>query len=187
MIRGIAFGYHYLLFMNVLQYFKEITTFIFDVDGVLTDGRVLLMENGLQARQMHVRDGLALQMALQNGYNVVVISGGYSDPVLQRMHYLGVTEVYLATKNKKEFLENYLPKKNLTWKEVLFMGDDLPDLAVLQQAGLPCCPADAISEVKECSKYISHIKGGRGCVRDVIEKSLKLNDHWNFNAEVTSR
>ncbi len=84
--------------MNVLQYFKEITTFVFDVDGVLTDGRVMLLENGLQARQMHVRDGLALQMALQNGYNVVIISGGYSDPVLHRMHYLGVTEVYLAKK-----------------------------------------------------------------------------------------
>lgn len=173
--------------MNVLQYFKEITTFIFDVDGVLTDGRVMLMEKGLQARQMHVRDGLALQVALQNGYNVVIISGAYSDPVLHRMHYLGITEVYLATKNKKEFLEKYLLQKNLSWKEVLFMGDDLPDLPALQQAGLPCCPADAINEVKACSKYISPIKGGRGCVRDVIEKVLKLNDHWSFNAEVTSR
>jgi 3-deoxy-D-manno-octulosonate 8-phosphate phosphatase (KDO 8-P phosphatase) len=173
--------------MNVLQYFKEITTFVFDVDGVLTDGKVMLLENGLQARQMHVRDGLALQMALQNGYNVVIISGGYSDPVLHRMHYLGVTEVYLATKNKKEFLEKYLPPKNLSWKEVLFMGDDLPDLPALQQVGLPCCPADAINEVKAISKYISPVKGGRGCVRDVIEKVLKLNDQWNFNAEVTSR
>jgi 3-deoxy-D-manno-octulosonate 8-phosphate phosphatase (KDO 8-P phosphatase) len=173
--------------MNVLQYFKEITTFVFDVDGVLTDGRVMLLENGLQARQMHVRDGLALQMALQKGYNVVIISGGYSDPVLHRMHYLGVTEVYLSTKNKKEFLEKYLPQKNISWKEVLFMGDDLPDLPALQQVGLPCCPADAINEVKAISKYISPVKGGRGCVRDVIEKALKLNDHWNFNAEVTSR
>ncbi len=173
--------------MNVLQYFKEITTFVFDVDGVLTDGRIILMENGLQARQMHVRDGLALQMALQKGYNVVIISGGYSDPVLHRMHYLGVTEVYLATKNKKAFLEEYLVERNLIWKEVLFMGDDLPDIPVLQEAGLPCCPADAINEVKAISKYISPVKGGRGCVRDVIEKALKLNDHWNFNAEVTSR
>jgi len=173
--------------MNVLQYFKEITTFIFDVDGVLTDGRVMLLENGLQARQMHVRDGLALQMALQEGYNVVILSGGYSDPVLHRMHYLGVTEVYLATKNKKEFLEKYLPEKNLTWDELLFMGDDLPDIPVLQNAGLPCCPADAISEVKKISKYISPVQGGRGCVRDVIEKVLKLNDHWTFNTDVTSR
>lgn len=173
--------------MNVFEYFKEITTFVFDVDGVLTDGRVLLLENGLQARQMHVKDGLALQMAFQNGYNVVIISGGYSEPVLNRMHYLDISEVYLATKDKKEFLEKYLGEKGLKWNEVLFMGDDLPDLDVLQSAGLPCCPADAINEVKKACKYISAINGGQGCVRDVIEKVLKLNDHWNFTTQITSR
>jgi 3-deoxy-D-manno-octulosonate 8-phosphate phosphatase (KDO 8-P phosphatase) len=173
--------------MNVLEYFKNITTFVFDVDGVLTDGTVLLIENGLQARQMHVKDGLALQMALKNGYNVVIISGAYSEPVLQRMQYLGITEIFLATKNKKEFLDNYLSQKEINWQQVLFMGDDLPDVAVLQKAGLSCCPADAVAEVKKISKYISSINGGYGCVRDVIEKVLKLNDHWNFDAEVTSR
>lgn len=173
--------------MNVLQYFKPITTFVFDVDGVLTDGTVLLLEEGLQARRMHVKDGLALQMALKNGYNVVIISGAYSEPVLQRMQYLGITEVFLATKNKKEFLNNYFSQKEIDWQQVLFMGDDLPDLPVLQSAGLPCCPADAIPEAKNASKYISPINGGSGCVRDVIEKVLKLNDHWNFDTEVTSR
>lgn len=173
--------------MNVLEYFKNITTFVFDVDGVLTDGRVLILEAGLQARQMHVKDGLALQMALKNGYNVVIISGAYSEPVLQRMQYLGITEIFLATKNKKEFLDNYLSQKEINWQQVLFMGDDLPDVAVLQKAGLSCCPADAVAEVKKISKYISTINGGYGCVRDVIEKVLKLNDHWNFDAEVTSR
>jgi 3-deoxy-D-manno-octulosonate 8-phosphate phosphatase (KDO 8-P phosphatase) len=173
--------------MNVLQYFKPITTFVFDVDGVLTDGTVLLLEDGLQARRMHVKDGLALQMALKNGYNVVIISGAYSEPVLQRMQYLGITEIFLATKNKKEFLNNYFSQKEIDWQQVLFMGDDLPDIAVLQSAGLPCCPADAIPEAKNVSKYISPIKGGLGCVRDVIEKVLKLNDHWNFDTEVTSR
>ncbi len=173
--------------MNVLEYFKNITTFVFDVDGVLTDGTVLLSENGLQARQMHVKDGLALQMALRNDYNVVIISGAYSEPVLQRLKYLGITEVYLAIKNKQQFLEEYLQQKNLGWQQVLFMGDDLPDIAVLQKAGLPCCPADAVAEVKKISKYISPVNGGYGCVRDVIEKVLKLNAHWNFNTEVTSR
>ena len=173
--------------MNVLQYFKPITTFVFDVDGVLTDGTVLLLEDGLQARRMHVKDGLALQMALKNGYNVVIISGAYSEPVLQRMQYLGITEVFLATKNKKEFLNNYFSQKEIDWQQVLFMGDDLPDLAVLKSAGLSCCPADAIPDVKNVSKYISPINGGLGCVRDVIEKVLKLNDHWNFDTEVTSR
>ena len=173
--------------MNVLEYFKGITTFVFDIDGVLTNGTVLLLENGLQARQMHVKDGLALQMALRNGYKVIIISGAYSEPVLQRMQYLGITEVFLAIKNKEQFLEEYLQSKNLGWQQVLFMGDDLPDLAVLQKAGLSCCPADAVPEVKKISKYISPIDGGHGCVRDVIEKVLKLNDHWNFNTEVTSR
>lgn len=173
--------------MNVLQYFKPITTFVFDVDGVLTDGTVLLLENGLQARQMHIKDGLALQMALRNGYHVVIVSGSYSEPVVKRMHYLGITEVYCAVKDKKAFLNKYLPEHQLNWEQILFMGDDLPDIAVLQSAGLSCCPADAVAEVKEVSKYISPINGGYGCVRDVIEKVLKLNGHWKFDTEVTSR
>lgn len=173
--------------MNVLDHFKKINTFIFDVDGVLTDGRVLLLENGLQARQMHIKDGLALQMALKNGYNVVIISGGYSDPVLKRMHYLGVTEVFLSIKNKYQFIEKYLTEREIEWESVLYMGDDLPDVSTLQAVGVATCPSDAIVEVKNVCKYISPIGGGNGCVRDVIEKVLKLNDHWKYDTEVTSK
>jgi len=173
--------------MNVLEYFKEVTTFVFDLDGVLTDGTVLVLADGLQARQMHVKDGLALQMALKNGYRVVIISGGYSEPVIGRLHKLGVFEVYLDVKDKLKFLEEYFSKYQISWHEVLFMGDDLPDLAVLEKAALPCCPSDAVMEVKKLAKYISPIKGGFGCARDVIEKVLKLNDNWNFSTEVTSR
>lgn len=173
--------------MNVLEYFTKVSTFVFDLDGVLTDGTVLVLQDGLQARQMHVKDGLALQMALKNGYNVVVLSGGFSEPVIGRLHKLGVQEVYLSIKDKYHFLENYLQQHNLQWDEVLFMGDDLPDVEVLQKAGVACCPADAVMEVKRISKYISPIKGGYGCVRDVIEKVLKLNDHWKFDTSVTSR
>jgi 3-deoxy-D-manno-octulosonate 8-phosphate phosphatase (KDO 8-P phosphatase) len=173
--------------MNVLEYFHHVTTFVFDIDGVLTDGTVLVLENGLQARQMHVKDGLALQMALRNGYRVVIVSGGYSEPVIGRFQKLGVREVFLDVKDKKGFLDNYLEEHGIKWSEVLFMGDDLPDLAVLQHAGVPCCPADAVMEVKRVSKYISPIRGGFGCVRDVIEKVLKLNDHWHFDTSVTSR
>ncbi len=173
--------------MNVLEYFKEVTTFVFDLDGVLTDGTVLVLNDGLQARQMHVKDGLALQMALQNGYNVVIVSGGYSEPVIGRLSKLGLKEIYLDVKDKALFLEDYLVQKQLTWNEILFMGDDLPDLAVLSKAGLPCCPADAIMEVKKIAKYISPINGGHGCVRDVIEKVLKLNGNWIYTTQVTSR
>ncbi len=173
--------------MNVLPYFKNVRSFIFDIDGVLTNGTVLLLENGLQARSMHTKDGLALQMALRHGYRVVVVSGAYSDPVLVRLQYLGITDIYLAAKNKKEVIATYLSEHAIGWNEVLFMGDDLPDLEVLGMAGLSCCPADAVPEVKHISKYISPFSGGSGCVRDVIEKVLKLNNQWHFNTEVTSR
>jgi 3-deoxy-D-manno-octulosonate 8-phosphate phosphatase (KDO 8-P phosphatase) len=173
--------------MNVLDYFKPITTFVFDVDGVLTDGTVLLLDNGVQARRMHTKDGLALQMALRNGYDVVIISGAYSDPVLKRLQYLGITDIYLAIKNKKEFLSKYLEEKKIALEQVLFMGDDLPDLEVLQYVGLSCCPADAVAEVKKISAYIATLGGGHGCVREVIERVLKLNNKWNYNTEITSR
>ncbi|HEU0065047.1 MAG TPA: HAD hydrolase family protein [Flavisolibacter sp.] len=173
--------------MNVLEYFQDITTFVFDVDGVLTDGSVLLLENGLQARKMNVKDGLALQMAIKNKYNVVIISGGVSEPVINRLKYLGIDEIHLGIKDKFKFLQLYVEQNNLSWHEVLYMGDDLPDVPVLELVALPCCPADAAVEVKKVCKYISALNGGSGCVRDVIEKVLKLNDHWNYHTDISSR
>lgn len=173
--------------MNVLEHFQHINTFVFDVDGVLTDGSVLLLENGLQARKMNVKDGLALQMALKNGYNVIILSGGSSEPIIHRLQYLGLTEINLGLKDKLKFLEAYVEQNNLNWKQILFMGDDLPDIPVLQKVGLPCCPADAVIEVRNLSKYISPVNGGYGCVRDVIEKVLKLNDHWKYHSDISAR
>lgn len=173
--------------MNVLEQFQDISIFVFDVDGVLTDGSVLLLEDGLQARRMNIKDGLALQMAIQNGYKVIIISGGSSEPVIRRLQYLGLKEIYLGLKDKLKFLDAYLEQNGMRWKEVLYMGDDLPDLPVLEKVGLPSCPADAAIEVKKISHYISPLSGGCGCVRDVIEKVLKLNDHWHYHPEVSSR
>jgi 3-deoxy-D-manno-octulosonate 8-phosphate phosphatase (KDO 8-P phosphatase) len=173
--------------MNVLEHFQDISTFVFDVDGVLTDGGVLLLENGLQARRMNIKDGLALQMAIKNNYRVVIISGGTSEPVINRLQYLGLKEIHLGLKDKLKFLEGLIEPDKLKWAEVLYMGDDLPDLPVLEKVGLPCCPADSAIEVKKISKYISPLNGGYGCVRDVIEKVLKLNGHWNYHPEVSSR
>ncbi|RYZ49566.1 MAG: HAD-IIIA family hydrolase [Chitinophagaceae bacterium] len=173
--------------MNVLELFKKITTFVFDVDGVLTDGTVLLLDNGLQARTMNIKDGLALQMALKNGYKVMIISGGSSEPVIRRLQYLGIEEIHLGLKDKLKFFEGLKVQYSLQWEEVLYMGDDLPDIPVLEKAGLSCCPADAVAEVKTASKYISHVEGGRGAVRDVIEKVLKLNGHWHYSPEISSR
>jgi 3-deoxy-D-manno-octulosonate 8-phosphate phosphatase, YrbI family len=173
--------------MNVLEYFQDITTFVFDVDGVMTDGSVLLLENGLQARRMNVKDGLALQMAIKNNYRVIILSGGASEPVIKRLQYLGLDEIHLGLKDKLKFLELYIEENRLNWHEVLYMGDDLPDVPVLEKVGLPCCPADSAIEVKKVSKYISSVNGGNGCVRDVIEKVLKLNDHWKYHTEISSR
>ena len=172
---------------NVLGYFKKISTFIFDVDGVLTDGTVLVLENGLQARRMHIKDGFALQMAAKNGYRLLIISGGRSEQVIDRLEKLGITDVHMSVLDKKEVVSEYMKQNDLKPEEVLYMGDDLPDLPVMTIVGLPCCPADAATEIKDIVKYISHVNGGFGCVRDVIEKVLRLNGHWHYRTDVTSR
>ncbi len=173
--------------MNILELFKKITTFIFDVDGVLTDGTVLVLEDGLQARRMNIKDGFALQMAEKNEYRVLVISGGNSPQVVQRLEKLGITNIHMSVLDKKAFILHYIAENNLKKEEVLYMGDDLPDLPAMSVVGLPCCPADAVNEVKEFVQYISPVSGGNACVRDVIEKVLKLNDHWHYRVDVTSR
>jgi 3-deoxy-D-manno-octulosonate 8-phosphate phosphatase (KDO 8-P phosphatase) len=172
--------------MNLYERLKQVTTFVFDVDGVLTDGTVLLLENGLQARRMNIKDGLALQLA-QRAKRLVVVSGSYSEPVLKRLQYLGLTEIYLGTKDKLVFLKSYLQQHNLDWNGVLYMGDDLPDMGVLKSAGFACCPADAVPEVKAVCHYISTKSGGAGCVRDVIEKVLKLSGHWQEETDLVSQ
>ena len=173
--------------MNVLEHFQDISTFLFDIDGVLTDSSVLLLENGLQARRMNIKDGLALQMAVKHDYRVVILSGASSEPVIHRLQYLGLKEVHLGLKDKLKFMEAFVEQENLNWREILFMGDDLPDLPLMEKVGMPCCPADAAVEVRRISKYISPLTGGMGCVRDVIEKVLKLNNQWNYHPGVSSR
>lgn len=173
--------------MNILSAFKKVTTFVFDVDGVLTDGTVLVLPNGLQARRMHIKDGFALQMALKNGYKVKVISGGNSPEVMERLIKLGVTDVQMSVLDKGILLYDWMNAENLKKEEVLYMGDDLPDLPALHVAGLPACPADAVTEVKQASHYISPFRGGDACVREVIEKVLKINGHWEYRVDVASR
>ena len=173
--------------MNILQLFKNITAFIFDVDGVLTDGTVLVLEGGVQAKRMNIKDGFALQMAVKNGYKVLIVSGGNSPEVVNRLEKLGITDVHMSVLDKQAFVSAYITKNNLSKEKVLFMGDDLPDLPAMSLVGLPVCPADAVTEVKEFVQYISPLNGGEACVREVIEKVLKLNDHWNYRADVTSR
>ena len=173
--------------MNVLELFQKITTFVFDVDGVLTDGTVLVLDHGLQARRMNIKDGFALQMAKKNGYKVLIVSGSHSPQVVDRLDKLGISDVHMQVLDKKKFVQDFMSENNLKTEEVLYMGDDLPDLPIMSVVGLPCCPADAVSEVKEAVQYISPLTGGNACVRDVIEKVLKLNDHWHYQVDVVSR
>lgn len=172
---------------NILSGFKKVTTFVFDIDGVLTDGTVLVLRDGLQVRQMHIKDGFGLQMAIRNGYRVIIISGAVSEEAKKRLEYLGIKEVHIGIADKMKLVSELFSGKKLNWDEVLYMGDDLPDLPLLKKAGLSCCPADAVSEVKSVVKYISPVNGGWGCVRDVIEKVLKVNGHWKYEEEVVSK
>ena len=173
--------------MNVLAEFKKVTTFIFDIDGVLTDGTLLVLRDGLQARQMHVKDGFGLQMAMKKGYNVFIISGGVSEESKRRLEYLGLKEIHIGIVDKTKFVADLIKSKKIKWDEVLYMGDDLPDIALMKKVGLSCCPADAVNELKSVVKYISSINGGWGCVRDVIEKVLKVNGHWQYETDVASK
>jgi 3-deoxy-D-manno-octulosonate 8-phosphate phosphatase (KDO 8-P phosphatase) len=173
--------------MSLLQLFREVTTLVFDVDGVLTDGTLTVLPGGLMARKMNVKDGYALQLAVKRGYNVVIISGGASEEVAERLVKLGVKDVYMKVIDKVSVLNNYLSSQNIRWSETLYMGDDIPDLEVMKKVGVACCPADGVSEIKDISAYISHLKGGFGCVRDVIEKVLKLRGHWNDDTHIPSQ
>lgn len=173
--------------MNVLTQFKKVTTFIFDIDGVLTDGTVLVLRDGLQARQMHVKDGFGLQMAMKKGYNVFVISGGVSEESKRRLENLGIKEIHIGIADKTKFVADLIRNKKIKWEEVLYMGDDLPDVQLMNKVGLSCCPADAVNEIKSVVKYISPVNGGWGCVRDVIEKVLRGNGHWQYDTDVASK
>ncbi|KAB1068636.1 HAD-IIIA family hydrolase [Tamlana haliotis] len=161
------------------EYLEHITTFIFDVDGVLTDGSVTVTTTGEMLRTMHIKDGYALKTAVDKGFNVCIISGGSNEGVRIRLQGLGITDIYLGAHNKIEQLQDYFEKKNITSENVLYMGDDIPDYPVMQLIGLPCCPQDAVPEIKNISKYISHKKGGKGAVRDVIEQVLKVQNNWS--------
>jgi 3-deoxy-D-manno-octulosonate 8-phosphate phosphatase (KDO 8-P phosphatase) len=171
----------------MLDIFGRITTLIFDVDGVLTDGTLFVFDNGEQVRRMSIKDGYALQLAVKKGYRVAIFSGSISQAVVIRLNKLGISDVYMNIKDKRSAVEQYLQQHKISWQEVLFMGDDIPDLAVMKNVVLPCAPSDAVPEIKQIARYISSKTGGNGCVRDVIEKVLKLKDDWELDVEIASK
>lgn len=158
--------------------FKLIKHFIFDIDGVLTNGSLLINTDGSLLRSMNIKDGYALQLAIKKGFGISIISGADGDGLRKRFHGLGIRDVHLGISAKKEKLEELIAMKTFSVETTLYMGDDMPDFEVMQLLSFPCCPADACNEIKLISKYISPFNGGEGCVRDVIEKVLKLNYCW---------
>ncbi|XCF07549.1 HAD-IIIA family hydrolase [Tamlana crocina] len=163
------------------EYLEHITTFIFDVDGVLTDGSVTITTTGEMLRTMNTKDGYAMKTALNKGFNICIISGGTNEGVRVRLNHLGVKDVFLGSNNKIEQLNQYFDENGIKSENALYMGDDIPDFPVMEMVGLPCCPQDAVPEIKGISKYISHKKGGKGAVRDVIEQVLKVQGKWSGN------
>lgn len=161
-----------------LQKLKYITTLIFDVDGVLTNGDILASDSGEFLRTFNIKDGYALQLAVKRGYLICIISGGKGLAMQRRFEGLGITEIFLGVSDKVDVFNSLLTKHNITANEVLYMGDDIPDLKVMQLAGLPTCPSDAVPEIKAISEYISPYSGGKTAVRDIIEKVLKVQQKW---------
>lgn len=158
---------------------NDITTFVFDIDGVLTDSSVHVSQNGEMLRIMNIRDGFAMKAAIESGYNVCIISGGSSEGVRIRLQNLGIREIHLGSSNKVTTFKEYCEKYNINPQHVLYMGDDIPDYHVMKLVGLSTCPQDAVSEIKAISKYISHVNGGKGAVREVIEQVMKVQGKWN--------
>lgn len=159
----------------------QIKTFIFDMDGVLTDGKVLINSDGELLRSFDTKDGYAIKCAIQKGFKIAIITGGQNKAVRTRFKELGVFDVYLGAHHKLDAFQDLIDNYNLKSDEILYIGDDVPDIPVMEKVGLGCCPADAVSDVKAMADYVSHKNGGEGCVRELIEQVLRVQGKWSFD------
>tara|TARA_Y100000287_G_scaffold87560_1_gene69511 strand:+ start:2712 stop:3221 length:510 start_codon:yes stop_codon:yes gene_type:complete len=163
---------------NYKELLKDITTFILDVDGVLTNGKILVTSKGKMLREMNTKDGFIIKYALDKGFKIFIISGGTNKGVKERLKDLGIEEIFLGEHTKKDTYDKLIKKYNLKKNEIVYMGDDIPDIPVMKKIGVPCCPNDAVPDVKQISIYISKKNGGQGCVRDIIEQTLRVQNKW---------
>ncbi len=171
---------------NQLAYFNLIETFFFDVDGVMTDGSIISIADGEPLRTFHSRDGFAIRHAIEQGYNIVVITGGKGDSIEKRMIGLGIKTYFTNAAIKLPIFQRYCKEHAIDPARALYMGDDLNDYEVMQHVGLATCPADAATEIIKLAQYVSPVNGGKGCVRDVIEKVMKLQGKWMKDINVVS-
>ena len=163
---------------------KDIKAFILDVDGVLTNGGLIIYPDGKFLRQMNAKDGYAIKLAIKHGYIIGVITGGREQNIKSRLEHLGVKEVFLGAHNKLPILKKFLIKHNLKKENAIYMGDDIPDIGALNHVGLSCCPTDAAIDIRNICDYISPKKGGEGCVRDIIEQTLRVTNKWNLDEKI---
>lgn len=164
--------------LNFKERLKKIKAFVFDVDGVLSDSKVSILPDGELGRTTNVKDGYAIVRALEEGFIVGIISGGKSEWVINRFKSIGVKSIYIRSKDKMVDFDDFISKHQLDPSEVLYMGDDLPDIKVMKRCGVATCPADAVEDIKGVSLYISGLRGGDGCVRDIIAQVMKTQNKW---------
>lgn len=162
----------------ILDRFSEVETFIFDVDGVLTNGSVIATDAGEMQRTFNIKDGFALQFAVKAGYTIIIISGGDSEGVRTRLKALGIQQVHTAVADKRALLTKLEKENGINLATSLYMGDDLPDVSVMNMCGLKTCPKDAVWEIQDQCDWVSQEGGGQGAVREIIEKVLTLQDKW---------
>lgn len=164
--------------MNYKEKLKNVKAILLDVDGVLTDGKIMITTQGEMYREMNTKDGYALKAALDAGIKIAIISGGTNEGVRSRLKALGIYDIYLGAHHKMEAYQDLLDSYELAPETILYMGDDMPDIPVMQEVGVACCPQDAVSDVKAISDYVSHKNGGMGCVRDIVEQTLRIQGKW---------
>ena len=166
--------------MSYKEKLNKIKNFVFDVDGVFTDGIIYVDSQGNETRGFNSKDGIVVKKALKCGFNIIIISGANNKGILKRLRKLGIKDIYLGSENKSSVLNEHMKINNMKRNETLYMGDDISDLEAMKMVGLKTCPNDAVSEVRNTSDYISPKKGGFGCVRDVLEQTLKVQKKWKI-------
>ena len=168
---------------NYKTLLNNVRAFVFDVDGVMTNGKVMITSEGEMYREMDTRDGFALKYALLKGFKIGIISGGTNEGVRKRLELLGVNKVYLGIHEKDIAFDDFVSTFNINPDQVLYMGDDVPDVPVMEKVGVSTCPQDALPDVKRVVDYVSHKKGGDGCVREIVEQVMRVQDKWVFSKD----
>lgn len=169
---------------NFKEDIANIKAFAFDCDGVLTDGSVMVNEKGDAVRTFNAKDGYAVVRAIKKGYPVALISGGTGEAMRLRFEQLGIKHIYLGSKNKLQDLDDFRLQYGLERNDILYIGDDIPDMEVMIHCGVSVAPCDAAMEVKQIATHVTEYAGGRGCVRDALEQVMKARGHWDLYVKV---